>query len=183
MSNKSQSNIAAVLAYWTKTVTANSEDDVSDVLKMMQEVDNRTDAGSMFEKMFGYDPITMYDRKEMSNLLDEIAEDVPSTMEDSFGPPQKLHILNKAMENLADMRSDFNSAVLVNTVAEETGYLDPTMKRIADLSCLKESMTEQFDSSDIDFGDDMTEDDPDELTLPGMGDDDGEIYDDDGGDD
>ncbi len=70
----SMNGAGKLLAYLTRTATANSEDDVEELLGLLNPVEDEIEAGRNFEEAIGYNPINYYDRKYANGVLNDILD-------------------------------------------------------------------------------------------------------------
>jgi hypothetical protein len=144
---------AEFMQNWTKTISASSEDDVVDALQDMQRIDDANEAGVALEQVLGYNPITFYDKRDLEKYYENILERAPSAIQDVM-KSRRDEIIDRTMKNVNDCKPEFYLAVLVNTIAETTGYIDPELKNVANLTSFENTMNQQFESFDLDLNED-----------------------------
>ena len=105
-------------------VTANSEESVDDLLTMLAP-DNtiKEEMKETYEGVLGYDPISYYDKKELSEKVDTII-DSKDTPEDtaSYLVDNKEDVISDSYDIFDANRSDYLEDVLNDVIEDRTGY-------------------------------------------------------------
>ena len=113
---------AEIIAYLTRTATADSETDVEAFMKVFNPVDDRKEMGKVYQEALGYNPITHYDIKDIiwyiegaiGRMSKAAAEKVAKSKDSIAKKAAKLYE-DRREENLKTAVAD----VLVNYLTDE----------------------------------------------------------------
>ena len=105
-------------------VTSNSDEAIDDLLELMSPEDHtREEMGQTFEDTLGYDPTCYYDKKQLGQIADDIADDpaTPSGVVDAINDG-KEDLIESAYNIFADGRdSAFLAAAMEEAIEDSTG--------------------------------------------------------------
>lgn len=105
-------------------VTANSEEDVDDLISLLTP--DSCDAGELgetFESVIGYDPISYYDKKRLESLIDDIKDngDTPEDVSEYINS-SKEELVNDAYDDFDDHRDEYLEQSLNRVIEDKTGF-------------------------------------------------------------
>lgn len=106
-------------------VTANSEDVIDNFLDLMRPDDfTREEMGVIYEDTVGYDPISYYDKKDMRDYADQIAENPTTPQEVVDYIKESRDELVEEAYSLLDLSRENNIQACVESVINDKFGID-----------------------------------------------------------
>lgn len=150
--------------YLMRIVTADSEDDVDYLLKLMQPSDDRDEMGKVYDTTLGYNPINYFDEQYLKKAYDKIVNCAPDSLKIKL-QKRKDEIIEKVLMRKISGINEYLYQILIAVIEEETGWADPDLEILSptiDNFDLEEDDDEElFDEDASDF--DSDDDDDDEF--------------------
>lgn len=106
-------------------VSANSEEDVDNLLEMMSPQNyTRSEMSEIMESGLGYDPISYYDKIRLGDLVDQMKED--SNLPDDVDTllKDKEALVDASYDAFDENRDSYLKDSLDQVIEEKTGYTD-----------------------------------------------------------
>lgn len=106
-------------------VSANSEEDVDNLLEMMSPQDyTRSEMSEIMESGLGYDPISYYDKRRLGDLVDQMKEDnnLPDDVDTLLEDREAL--IDASYNAFDENRDNYLKDSLDQVIEEKTGYTD-----------------------------------------------------------
>ena len=106
-------------------VSANSEEDVDNLLEMMSPQNyTRSEMSEIMESGVGYDPMSYYDKRRLGDLVDQMKED--SNLPDDVDTllKDKEALVDASYDAFDENRDSYLKDSLDQVIEEKTGYTD-----------------------------------------------------------
>lgn len=124
MSGIHETTTKTLLDYISNSSTANSEEDMSYLLTLMQPTDNRIEMGQVYTNLLGYDPITYFDEKYVHKAYETILMRAPGNVKRLL-TEKKEELITETMTRFESTREEYLLNLLMKVIMDETGWTDP----------------------------------------------------------
>ncbi len=163
-----KSKLGGYLAYVAKTVTADSEEDLTFLYDLLAPSDDREEMGKIYNDTLGYNPIEYFDERFLIKTFDEIIEDAPAEKKTEL-TNAKESIIKEVMYNKVLQTDEYLLGMLLKAIQEETGWVDPKYGDLEDLEDgdwdVSSMNSDDEDEDDEDEYDPYEDDEDDDLEL------------------
>lgn len=149
--------------YLMRTVTAESEDDVDYLLKLMHPSDDRFEMGEVYNNTLGYNPINYFDEQYLKKVYDRVVQNAPESLVFKL-QKRKDEIIEKVLMRKLSNIDEYLYQILLTVIEEETGWIDSDLEALRptiENFDLDDDDEELFDEDDDSFDDDEDDDDDD----------------------